>query len=1381
MGEELHMSNNENFYTNDKLNSQSKWEQFTKCLFQIWCENKGWGKQVVPVNGTGGDGGVESYCVVSENKIIGLQSKFFQNSFESVQVKQVQKSLDTALKNRPNMWQYIVAIPFDLTNKTGNKQNSGYTKWEQLVNDNKNKHPDCELVLWDKTIILTLCSSIANNAFNSFWLQGKDVINEKILKTAFEQAKNVDEKDKYIPDVAVPGKVRKALDAFLKTDEFIKNINECKERYISLLKQPFYELNHQIFKATSSQKELSIESELRSPEFDNERKKLLSCLQQGTIADSANLWIKNIENFQVYLRGLKNQLMELKNNEYERCEEQLYSLRGIELTNFLKDYCDDKTVMIVQAPPGYGKTFDCLDFVENESVPQSLFVASSYFSSDCRIFEACLKSMGKSLLIDEDVFFGSLYNYTLIVNNNYGCARNNFAIFIDGIDEIKGTSFWNRIICEAEERSNTYPWLKFVFTTRTIQINDNTKLLIKKYKSNSSAPMEELKKRYFNFYGINPNSLCPSQERLLDTPFTLKLFCLLYQEHNISLTPTSAYTIIQLLEKQINSIQEEISKQYGDISRRILKNILNEFSNAFFEKQYVSEDELFEQYYDSNIVLAILNVLKQHQMIYSISIGRDSWSGESKLEYRFSHRIYVDYQIANSIYDHYKTKYLSPNELEPQIFNFYALLCFEKDDVFVINSISDSKSTKSKLDAALYIALNSVKSEKSKTVYDFIYETTCQNPMHFWDVFERLIVPSAKSKHIYGKQLMIDIFSSFQYPIERDCFLANGLWNSETIMSTICKNKWNADLKGDLPYICAWLLCSLDSNLSFSMRNLLSAWAINNPPEFSVLFETLSSTNDPQMLVGLYGIVMNVIQSPSTSLQTIEQLTDTAIKTRTHFPYLSIRYYIHEIMHVANIRKINIKRKYNPHNYSMPDPSSDAKGASQGGYKYYISYDEDRYILTDPLYSAFSGRPISNDGPLSKSNNISDYEKEIKLYSSICNERVLCKVLTDLGRTAGLETLFEVSLGLLDKCFEYFGWKLSETPEIIEKIQYMFESDAATHGARSERMKLSEKYVWIVRDILFAYYLDKAWEISEANSSEFDLFNLSLLCTFGNPYQDYLIGKEKQKERINGFEELFTYKEEDQYIKHANTSAFNYPSSKRTKALFDFFSNLNLFPIYGNNRDSDTDIGFVHELTLRSLIVDKEDVEGIIECIKKRNVNFFECADYSDFNNCGPLDFLKSNNVPTLYESVGCFSLTSGKKTKYISAYLTSTQYTHVFEAASFNNAYEEELYVPSKFLLSNLKIDNWDGMNFYKSKQEIIKSVSSNHGTFFCLTKDALKTIEQHNRTVLYLFLTVDYASYELTQISGYDNTHYRIIAKWVAYQNNGKLTIRKVSEKFD
>ena len=80
------------------------------------------------VDGAGGDGGVEAYWTKPNGKKTGYQAKYFLRS-GVIKWTQIDESVTQALKTHPELERYVVALPCDLTDRTGGR-GYGKTGWE---------------------------------------------------------------------------------------------------------------------------------------------------------------------------------------------------------------------------------------------------------------------------------------------------------------------------------------------------------------------------------------------------------------------------------------------------------------------------------------------------------------------------------------------------------------------------------------------------------------------------------------------------------------------------------------------------------------------------------------------------------------------------------------------------------------------------------------------------------------------------------------------------------------------------------------------------------------------------------------------------------------------------------------------------------------------------------------------------------------------------------------------------------------------------------------------------------------------------------------------------------------------------------------------------
>lgn len=198
------------------LSSEKSFEMLCNQLFESWCKETYLDKlfSFVVVNGAGGDGGVESYAVLSDSSIVGLQAKWFLTSMESAQIVQIRNSLRTAKNNRPKIKKYIVCIPRDLASKTGRGDNTESNRWENLVASMKAEFPDVSIDLWNDTRITSELQKVNAAGIHKFWFEKSEIDRER-FSYVFEKAKVSWLSAKYVPDLDITGLITKALKRFV--------------------------------------------------------------------------------------------------------------------------------------------------------------------------------------------------------------------------------------------------------------------------------------------------------------------------------------------------------------------------------------------------------------------------------------------------------------------------------------------------------------------------------------------------------------------------------------------------------------------------------------------------------------------------------------------------------------------------------------------------------------------------------------------------------------------------------------------------------------------------------------------------------------------------------------------------------------------------------------------------------------------------------------------------------------------------------------------------------------------------------------------------------------------------------------------------------------
>lgn len=105
------------------------------------------------IEGAGGDGGVEAYILCPSSGKFGFQSKFF-DKLEETQWRQMTKSVKSAVKNHPELKQYVFAVPRNRTPGQIQKWNRLVTGWKAYVKSQNIPH-EIDFIWWGYSELAT--------------------------------------------------------------------------------------------------------------------------------------------------------------------------------------------------------------------------------------------------------------------------------------------------------------------------------------------------------------------------------------------------------------------------------------------------------------------------------------------------------------------------------------------------------------------------------------------------------------------------------------------------------------------------------------------------------------------------------------------------------------------------------------------------------------------------------------------------------------------------------------------------------------------------------------------------------------------------------------------------------------------------------------------------------------------------------------------------------------------------------------------------------------------------------------------------------------------------------------------------------------------------
>lgn len=192
-------------------------------------------KSFIRKEGAGGDAGVECFWIMNDGSEHAWQAKYFLNAITPSQWKQIDSSVETALKKHPNLKKYYVCVPVDRTDtrstmKGGKQAVSVLSEWNEHVEHwmtlavGRGMKVDFEY--WGAHEILSPLQSndpkYAGRAL--FWFNALVLTEDKLEQCILRQEKILGER--YTPEFHVDLPIAHTLDGLTNGNRFWSKLNE---------------------------------------------------------------------------------------------------------------------------------------------------------------------------------------------------------------------------------------------------------------------------------------------------------------------------------------------------------------------------------------------------------------------------------------------------------------------------------------------------------------------------------------------------------------------------------------------------------------------------------------------------------------------------------------------------------------------------------------------------------------------------------------------------------------------------------------------------------------------------------------------------------------------------------------------------------------------------------------------------------------------------------------------------------------------------------------------------------------------------------------------------------------------------------------------------
>ena len=1114
---------------------EKAFEMLCNQLFENWCQKEYDSKIKFfnIVNGSGGDGGVESYATLVDDSVVGLQAKWFPSSMSSSQINQIKNSIKTAVKIRPNIKRYIVCVPRDLASLTGKGENTEESRWKNMISNIKSDYPDLTIELWNETRILSELQKDDSAGIYKYWFENSE-ISEEVIEIAFEKSKASWLHTKYVPDLNTYGKIHSkiilGLGAYSHRNnlykKFLRAIELC-EKYVDATKQliPLIETDLPELKEKLTE---SIESIVKL--LDECKKIQTAILFESTSASKANSRLTYIDFDNICEQIRKSNCSMRHFFHSSEVTNVLQKLSTIGFYRLFEEYNDllDKSPLIFVGEPGTGKTHGVASVSEKiikNKLHTVILVQARNIPKSYTWRDIIVSNLGLSSSWSEDEIWQALTSMVNRHKTNIKYIENKTKILpkvlviIDAIDECQPYDKWMDRIQESAVITEKYPQIRFCFTSRMNAIPNKVDSANKiRIGTDGDVPVHELFDSYMSSYNIT--AINKGWLRFaLTTPLALKLFCELNRDKTIDYTQNTEVSITELFRKKIDCIENEYSiKENVPKEDQHIFNVIIALSQEFLTSTQLERKTLLNNVSVNtsipfNQLEKVILCLENYGVLSSYC---KKGEGLSPDEYYYIPGIqgYFDYTMALLLLQkstHPKDIDFSKNPaIDSNALYTLSVISIQKYDYLITrNKTLPSIMDDWDISDLQFYALRHTSHKNGKLFKERTLEIMTVNTDSLLTITNNLILPLSRDiGHPLGAEVLDEFLFSFEKPAQRDL-----IWSVPGFLNAPDKYKWSTtqtlnledefyltkdDTFDGCPSIYAWALSNLNNSFRKYCRDELMRWAKMVPYEFWKLFLKFCNVNDPQIKSDLFSILTCLIYDGAddaliknaSDWVCVNVLSDDKIEQCAD---VSLRYYSIAIVQKSIINELNNESEvakylppYHSKEYEISLNKEALSGTYMGGYGE-IDYDLSRYVLIDHFTSDFSdyGRDNQFKELIKKIGTAQPDFKDIEFYQLVLSAAYA----------------YVLNMGWTEKDFcnlecdaegkeSYVGLDVS-----VKRMHH-----PATHGSKSVVMTVCEKYIWQFRNWFSGFLADRIKYFN--NGVPEDITDYGLLDDFLIPIQE---------------------------------------------------------------------------------------------------------------------------------------------------------------------------------------------------------------------------------------------------------------------------------------
>jgi hypothetical protein len=668
-----------------RLSRQSAFETLNNQLFERYIRRTYQNdvSALHTVNGSGGDGGIEAYAELKTGEIIAIQSKWFLSSMSDSQIKQIEKSVFTAMAVRPGIHEYIICIPHNVSSeKIGrgktNTKNHEQNKIEALIERILQQYPDLKVTWWYENELLNQIQSYDNEGVRRYWFE-RAVITMGRLEQQFSLLKSHNWlKDRYVPELNGFGKINALYNQMIFSESYrgvlsgellshVQTLSRCQQLITKFLETQELgkSLKENLLDIYENFNEFIIAiTELRSETLKGNE------LFQVKRIEERDLWPVILELGQMRPTHRQKPILKV-------LEDLLKEIHKIHLSKDLTDINNlfSQPTKLVKGRPGTGKTqglAHCVDSHLLLGFPAILIPARS---TPCSSWTEILTSSLDLTGWDRNEIFSALESAAIMADRARIQNRSNetesivshskVLICVDGLDEdTQNEDQWRSRVQEAVVLTKNYPRIRFIFSAREYyRVTDND-ISLQDYEEitlvgDGDVAVSEVQNNYFEHYKIEISDI--DYVRGLDSLLALRLFCDYYRGHKITKQDQLITATVELLRLKIDRLNKDfvsrLHRKKGSTAKPIEK-AFQLIAEHFYHEPEIQHSVLHasilagvDGVLDHSEVNLLLDYLEQNGFV--IKIGKNDSSEllpETRYYYQITYQSLIEIILADKIY-----------------------------------------------------------------------------------------------------------------------------------------------------------------------------------------------------------------------------------------------------------------------------------------------------------------------------------------------------------------------------------------------------------------------------------------------------------------------------------------------------------------------------------------------------------------------------------------------------------------------------------------------------------------------------------------------------------------------------------------------------------